>query len=192
MSTEEAAPTRAGPPEARGPRIRFLVIGLAVAVALGIGLFTSIGAPSQSTPTVGSTAPAFSLRALGGGADVGTPTDGGGGGRPAVLVFFASWCGPCQSEIPAIASAYRAQGHGRVEVIGVDGMDPTDQALAFVHRSGVSFPVAADTTYRVTEGLYGFDGDPDAVFIDGKGTIERIVHGPITRAELLSWERQLR
>ena len=109
-----------------------------------------------------------------------------------MLLFFASWCAPCQSEVPAIASAYRAQSAAhRVSVIGVDGMDPTKDALAFVHSKGVTFPVAADTQYQVTEGLYYFDGDPDAVFIDGDGTIAHIVHGPITRAELVTWERRL-
>ncbi len=192
MSTMEAAPGGAGlPPAARRPRIRFLVVGLLLAVGLGVGLFTSTGAPRQATPGVGSVAPSFSLSALGGGSQVGTPADGGGDGRPAVLLFFASWCAPCQSEVPAIAAAYRSQRHHRVPVIGVDGMDPTDQALAFAHRSGVTFPVAADSDYTVTEGLYGFDGDPDAVFINAQGRIEHIVHGPITRSELLTWERRL-
>jgi peroxiredoxin len=84
----------------------------------------------------------------------------------------------------------RDPGH-RVTVIGIDGMDPTGDARAFVRKSGVTFPVAADADYRVTEGLYYFDGDPDTVFIDGNGTIARIVRGPITASELVSWEREL-
>jgi cytochrome c biogenesis protein CcmG, thiol:disulfide interchange protein DsbE len=167
------------------------VVGLVLAAGLGVGLFTSIGTPTQATPGVGSAAPSFSLRALGGGGQVGTPADGGGDGRPAVLLFFASWCAPCQSEVPAVAAVYRAQKHDRIPVIGVDGMDPTREALSFDHRSGVTFPVAADSDYTVTEGLYGFDGDPDAVFINAQGTIEHIVHGPITRSVLLAWERRL-
>ncbi len=192
MSTTEAAPTGHGLPDTRRPRIRFLAIGVVLAAGLGVGLFTSLGAPARSLPGVGSAAPSFSLRALGEGAPVGTPTDGGGNGRPAVLLFFASWCAPCQSEVPAIAAAYRAQGRDRVPLIGVDGMDPAPQALAFVRRSKVSFPVAQDSSYMVTEGLYGFNGDPDAVFINADGTIEHIVHGPITAAQLRSWERRLR
>jgi hypothetical protein len=48
-----------------------------------------------------------------------------------------------------------------------------------------------DPDYRVTEGLYYFVGDPDAVFINGDGTIAHIVRGPITRAQLVTWERRL-
>ncbi|MGH9047107.1 MAG: TlpA family protein disulfide reductase, partial [Acidimicrobiales bacterium] len=129
---------------------------------------------------------------LGGNRVVGTPLDGGGDGKPAVLLFFASWCAPCQSEVPMIAAAYRAERSGRIAVIGVDGRDPTGEALAFVHKSGVTFPVADDGDYQVTEGLYAFNGDPDAVFINANGTIEHIVHGPITRAEFVGWERRLR
>jgi cytochrome c biogenesis protein CcmG/thiol:disulfide interchange protein DsbE len=180
----------AAPPR---PRIVFLLIGLVVAVGLGVGLFTSIGTPKAAVPAAGSPAPSFSLASLTGGGPVGTPASGGGNGRPAVLVFFASWCGPCHAEMPALARAYRDQTpSGRVAVIGVDGMDPVHSALAFVRASGVSFPVAKDPDYRVTEGLYGFDGDPDAVFVKADGTIARIVHGPITAPQLLTWERDLR
>jgi len=91
-----------------------------------------------------------------------------------------------------IAAAFRSQpAASRVEVIGVDGMDPTGAALRFVHQSGVTFPVGADPDYRVTEGLYAFVGDPDAVFVDGNGTIVRIVHGAITASQLRRWERAL-
>lgn len=171
----------------------FLLVGLVVAAGLGVGLFTSIGTPTQAVPTAGSAAPSFSLAALTGRSPVGTPTTGGGNGRPAVLVFFASWCGPCHVEMPALARAYRDQPRpNRVPVIGVDGMDPVHNALAFVHSSGVTFPVAKDPDYKVTEGLYGFDGDPDAVFVRADGTIARIVHGPITATQLVTWERGLR
>ena len=185
------APGAAGARPQR-PRIVFLVVGIVVATALGVGLFTSFGTPKQAVPAVGAAAPTFSLPLLGGRGAVGTPANGGGDGRPAVLVFFASWCAPCRTEIPAIAGAYRRQAAAhRVTVIGVDGMDPTGDALAFVHKSGVTFPVAVDADFQVTEGLYYFNGDPDSVFVNGNGTIAHIVRGPITRAELVTWERRL-
>jgi len=175
----------------------FLVIGLVLAAALAIGLFTSLGTGKKSgAPSAGSPAPAFTLGLLGGGGQAGTPADGGGNGRPAVLLFFASWCSPCQSEIPAVAALYRQQvaDHGplaKVSLLGVDGLDPTGSALAFVHKSGVTFPVVADEQYAVTEGKYDFTGEPEAVFIGPDGTIDHITYGPVSTRALLAWARSL-
>jgi cytochrome c biogenesis protein CcmG/thiol:disulfide interchange protein DsbE len=178
--------------EPRRPRLVFLGVGIVLATALGIGLFSSLGTPKQVVPAVGTTAPSFTLGRLGGGGTVGTPADGGGSGHPVVLVFFASWCTPCAAEVPALAAVYRHQNpDSRIPLIGIDGMDPTKDALAFVRHSGVGFPVAVDPAYQVTEGLYYFTGDPDAVFINSDGTIARIVRGPITGPQLTSWEHRL-
>lgn len=190
--TEAPGPTDSAARSQGRPRLIFLVVGVVLAAGLGVGLFTSFGTPHQGVPAVGTAAPSFTLSVLGGRGTVGTPADGGGGGKPVVLVFFASWCVPCQTEIPAIAATFRNQTtKTRVQVIGVDGEDPVKQALRFVHSSGVTFPIVADSDYQVTEGLYYFQGDPDAVFINGNGIIAHIVRGPITSAELVTWEHRL-
>jgi thiol-disulfide isomerase/thioredoxin len=188
---------QAKPAATRRPRVVFLVVGIALAVGLGVGLFTSYSPGSSSTPpvpTVGNSAPAFSLPRLGGAGTVGLPSDGGGSGKPVVLLFFGSWCAPCQSEIPALAAAYRSAHSGAlhgVSMLGVDGLDPTKNALQFVHDSQVTFPVGVDSQFQVTEGLYGLLGDPGSVFVSGKGTIVHIVRGPLSAAQLLKWGKQL-
>jgi cytochrome c biogenesis protein CcmG, thiol:disulfide interchange protein DsbE len=182
---------------ARRPRAIFFVVGVVLAAALGVGLFTSVGTKQASSrPVAGSSAPGFSLPNLTGQGTVGTPANGGGQGRAAVLLFFASWCTPCQSEIPDLAATYRtirAAGGApaRVAVIGVDGSDPTAAARTFVSQSGVNFPVGADRSYAVTEGRYAFTGLPEAVFINASGSIVQIDYGPITGAELTTWVNRL-
>ncbi len=184
---------------ARRPRPVFLVVGLVLAAGLAAGLLLPRPGGTSSSggagPRIGGAVPAFSLPRLGGGPDVAGPAAGGGGGRPAVLVFFASWCGPCQSEIPAVASIYRDQNSGgataKVAVIGIDGSDPTRNALAFVHANGVTFPVGVDADYSVTQGLFAFTGLPESVMVRGDGTIAHITYGALTAAQFRTWEDKL-
>lgn len=174
IPTPEAAPDLvAGPPaKGRRPRPIFLLVGVAVAVALAIGLFTGVGTHgAKSRPASGSAVPAFSLPRLGGHGKVGVPSDGGGGGRAAILVFFASWCDPCQKEIPGLARTYERQQRdksplAKVQVVGIDSSDPTQAALSFVRKSGVTFPVGADRSSTVTEGVFQFTGLPESVFVE--------------------------
>jgi peroxiredoxin len=192
----EPAPAPAGPPPRR-PRKVFLVVGLAAAAALAVGLFTGVGTGGKaSRPQVGDQAPTFSLPKLDGSGTVGTPANGGGNGRPAVLLFFGNWCPQCHSELPALASAIHAQQQtggplAHVSVIGVDDFDRTANAKAFAQSSGVTFPVAFDPVADVTNGLYYFPGDPAAVFIDGNGTISAIRYGPITADQLTTLAKNL-
>jgi peroxiredoxin len=188
-----APPDPGGTPAAtpRRPRKIFLLIGLVAAVGLAVGLFTGVGTrPSSTTrPEVGGAAPAFSLPRVGSSGSVGVPSDGGGNGRPAVLLFFGNWCPQCHTELPPLAAEiHRQQRQGgplsRVSVIGVDDLDRVAEARAFIRSSGVTFPVGLDARADVTNGLYYFPGDPAAVFVDGDGRITSIVYGPLSPAKL--------
>jgi thiol-disulfide isomerase/thioredoxin len=189
VSPETARPRRARP--------IFLLIGVVLALGLGIGLFTGVGTgTSNGRPAVGHPAPTFSLPRLGRAGTVGIPANGGAHGHPAVLLFYASWCPPCHAEMPALANEYRSQRRdggklARVSVVGVDGYDPTADALAFAKQAGITFPVGEDSKYDVTEGLYYLTGDPDAVFVYADGTIAKIVQGPVTVDQFRSGEEQL-
>jgi peroxiredoxin len=184
------APGGGAPPVVRKPRKRFILVGLAIGllIILLIGLLTSIGTSSTTTsaPRQGGPVPSFAGANVGptGSSQVSVPADGGGNGTPAVLLFFGAWCSSCHEELPPLAAAVRKQdrAHGalaRIRVIGVDSFDKTSVAKSFIHTEGVTFPVASDPGAGITSGLFYFRGDPYAVFVNGDGTIARIVPGAV-------------
>jgi cytochrome c biogenesis protein CcmG, thiol:disulfide interchange protein DsbE len=91
-------------------------------------------------------------------------------GRPLVLNFWASWCYPCQTEMPLLESAYRS-ARGAVQFVGVDTDDTRKAAAAFLARTHVSYvslfmprPGPVSTSYQL-EGL------PITVFISARGRV---------------------
>lgn len=194
IAAPEAPPAAPAP---RKPRKVFLLVGLVLAVGLGIGLFTSIGTPAKSgIPQVGGPVPSFSAPRLNGSGTVQVPADGGGGGTPAVLLFFGDWCTACHTELPPLAAAVRHQEAARgplakVRVIGVDSEDTRQDGMAFVTASGIEFPVARDPDIAITNGDFYFEGDPYAVFVKGNGSISAIVPGPLSVARFTADEEKL-
>jgi thiol-disulfide isomerase/thioredoxin len=185
-------------PVTRKPRKIFLLVGVVLATALGLGLFTSVGTTQNSTaPHVGGLVPPFSASSLTGPGQVSVPADGGGNGRPAVLLFFGNWCAVCHQELPPLAAAVRRQqatggALAGIRVIGVDSLDKRSVAQSFIKSSGVTFPVAYDPNVAITSGDFYFDGDPFAVFVNGDGTISLIVRGAtLTAADLTKDEKAL-
>jgi len=104
-------------------------------------------------------------------------------GRPVIVNFFASWCGPCQKETPLIARFYRAR-QGTVRVVGIDVNDQSSAALSFIHKSGVSYPVAVDPLPMKTATAYRLPGLPATFFLNARHVIVKRVFGAVTQAEL--------
>ncbi len=192
-TTPEEAPAEPAPAAPlRRPRLGFLVLGLVLAGALAVGLFTTVGSSTTGgRPAVGQPAPTFALPRLGGGPEVGIPADGGAAGHPAVVLFYASDCVPCQSEIPALAALYRHQqreGRPPAALVGVAAADPAP--AAFARSSGVTFPVGLDTHLTVTNGAYAFTALPEEVFVTGAGTIADVHYGALSASALVAGERR--
>jgi peroxiredoxin len=185
----------------RKPRKVFLVVGLVLAVALGIGLFTSVGTSQSSSGGAyqGGPVPVFSASNVGptGSSQVAVPADGGGNGTPAVLLFFGSWCSSCQAELPPLTATVRQQdaAHGefsRIHVIGVDTLDSPTDARNFIAKEGVTFPVAFDPNATITQTAFHFQGDPYTEFVRGDGTIAKVVPGAVlTPSSFTADERAL-
>ena len=92
-------------------------------------------------------------------------------GKPVVLNFWASWCGPCQSEMPEFEEVYLQLGD-QVQFLMInvtDGSRETQESAGgFIARQGYSFPVYYDTSLSAAS-AYGAYALPTTYFIDREG-----------------------
>jgi len=127
---------------------------------------------------LGQLAPDFRLETLGGEPFRLT----GARGSPVVLTFFASWCHPCEEELPLLEAAHDERPHD-FEVVAVSFEDLRRDSKAFAARLGVKYPALFDPDNGVAH-AYGVRGIPATFFIDSDGVIRDRVHGITSRDAL--------
>ena len=99
-------------------------------------------------------------------------------GQVVMLDFWASWCGPCRDEAPALDLVYREYRERGVEFVGVNIWDQAGDAELFLAQVGQSYPSGPDTDGR-TAINYGVRGIPEKFFIDRNGIIVKKFVGPL-------------
>ena len=139
------------------------------------------------TPTTQPTDPAVTLEY-----DF-TVTDGSGNpvklsdyvGKPIVLNFWASWCGPCKSEMPEFQQVFAEMGE-QVQFLMVNATvsDTMADAKSFINQYGYTFPVVFDTRGEALY-TYGVDAFPTTFFLDKTGTVAGYAVGAISKDTLL-------
>jgi thiol-disulfide isomerase/thioredoxin len=143
--------------------VKSLFKGLALAAVFVLPAF----AASSSGP-----APAFSLSARGGK----TIDLAQFKGQVVMINFWASWCGPCRTEMPILEDIYKKYKPMGFTMLAVNVEPDTAAAEAWLAKLSkpVTFPVAFDTDSKVSK-LYKVPGMPTTVFVDRKGNV-RVLH----------------
>jgi cytochrome c biogenesis protein CcmG/thiol:disulfide interchange protein DsbE len=176
-----ARPAATQPAARRRPSRARLVLAALLPIALlaaWAALLATRGLPAAG-PQVGDPAPDFALADLDGQplrlADL--------GGRPVIVNFWASWCGPCVEEFPVLARALREHREDGLVVVGIVVRDNSEAARGFMTRMDARWPAAMDPGEEVAR-RFGIYAPPETFFIDAEGTITGRQIGQLTAADL--------
>ncbi|KGD62231.1 redoxin domain-containing protein [Alcanivorax jadensis T9] len=91
-------------------------------------------------------------------------------GTVILLNFWASWCGPCRTEMPLLDDLYQEYRDYGFTVLGVNLDENRDQADRLLDKIPVTFPVLFDPQNSTSE-TYGVDAMPTTVLIDRNGVV---------------------
>ncbi len=124
-------------------------------------------------PQKGFLAPEFSLKSLAGG----TIKLSDMHGKPILVNIWASWCTPCQAEMPAIQKMFDRYG-SKIAILAVNSttQDSLADVTAFVTNNQLTFPVLLDKDGAVTKS-YQVQALPTTFFINANGIIQEVIIG---------------
>jgi thiol-disulfide isomerase/thioredoxin len=104
-------------------------------------------------------------------------------GNPVWLSFFATWCPPCQQEMPVLRAIDAAHRDDGLTLVAISVQETTpDDVRAYAQTYGLTFPIGFDATSAVFHTYLGY-GLPTHVFLDREGIVRQIHLGPLTTAE---------
>lgn len=132
---------------------------------------------SKGSGLRGEAAPTFKLKDLA-GADVAVEAKG----KPYIINFWATWCPPCQAEIPDLA-AFHAAHKDTVDFYAVNLQEDAQPVQKFMAERKVELPVVLDTQGAAAN-LYGVRAIPTTVVVDRDGKIAYRKTGGVTKEEL--------
>ena len=186
MDRRTDSPMTATATERRGTDLRRLGrTHLVIAATLPLILMSALGAflvwraPAVSPTAIGNVAPDLSLADLDGNpirmADL--------RGRPVIINFWASWCGPCVEEFPLLSEAATRHADDGLVVVGIVWQDKSEAARTFMARNDATWSSAMDPGEQVARD-YGILGPPETYFIGRDGTIVARQIGQISATSL--------
>ena len=105
-------------------------------------------------------------------------------GQAVWINFFASWCPPCNREMPdllAMEAKYRDAG---LTVVGVDVEEPEERARSFRDDHKIPFPILLDRQGLVFKKIFGSNGIPTSLFYSADRTLSCMVIDDLSRKQM--------
>lgn len=104
-------------------------------------------------------------------------------GRVLILDFWATWCAPCEVQMPILQEIWERRGGEPLTIVGVSmDTDPPDAVSRWLAERDLTYPIAiADQQLAVDYGVWSF---PTLVVVDSSGRIARSHLGVLSRPEL--------
>ncbi|NMB88803.1 MAG: TlpA family protein disulfide reductase [Chloroflexi bacterium] len=153
--------------------ILLLLPGLIFGLAAGYLIFLSgkdnrpaSQSPAQQAPSRGLPFAEFSLASL----DDEVVRTSDLRGKAAIINFWATWCVPCQDEMPLLQNV-ADQYPDQLTVVGIDAGEGPDTVRAFLDQFGISFTILLDKDNQAQE-LYRVYGFPTTFFLDADGVLQ--------------------
>ncbi|MGJ9456857.1 thiol-disulfide oxidoreductase ResA [Oceanobacillus sp. CF4.6] len=160
-------------------RLLFRTAILAVLVAAVVFTLVSNLQKDNTIYQVGDEAPDFQLKQISNNYDAETVQLSDFEGKGVMLNFWATWCKPCEAEMPYMQELYPEYKEKGVEIVAVS-LDGTELVVdRFIDKYDLTFAIPHDKLGEIRD-LYKVGPIPSTFFINPEGEIEDVVNGALT------------
>jgi peroxiredoxin len=156
---------------------KFAVLALTVTLVVTSSLVWAMG---SRVPTVGTAAEDFRLVDLDGKSQSLSQYRG----KVVLVNFWATWCKPCTTEMPAMQTTYDKLREKGFVVLAINELEDEAKVREHIKQHGHTFPVLMDRDNKVAN-QFGVFGLPVSVFIDEKGVVREYIKGGLLTEQVI-------
>jgi peroxiredoxin len=159
-------------------RLSFALIGVLIGV---LGVLSHDGwSMGSRVPVVGTPAEDFALVGLDGKEQRLSQYRG----KIVLVNFWATWCKPCTTEMPAMQTTYDKLRDKGFVVLAINELEDDAKVREHIKEHGHTFPVLMDRDNKVAN-QFGVFGLPVSVFIDEKGVVQEYIKGGLLTEQMI-------